>query len=246
MSYPIHVYNICEKCNHEFETVVETRINGAIMHDTQKIGTNTLNMIECPSCGHKTRATIAVLYDDVFEKSAIWYLPCGNTDDFYTKARNFYANYRDGLYAKNINIETTKTWEEFQEKTSKIIMRASMAMATRHNGNIVAEAEGKQIAGQAYEFDVETTMDKELRFSSKEPLFVLQNGSCFYIGEQKTKPTSSTNVQHDNHETGLSDKSKSVKNDSYNNQSDNSTPSEVKIFLIIMMIVFLFVLLSVL
>ena len=188
MSYPIHVYNVCEKCGHKFKAVVDTRINAAVIDDTQKIGKDILNMLECPSCGHKARANISVFYDDVLEKSAVWFTPCSGTDDFYNMANDFYMTFRDGRYAQNVDIETTTSWKDFQEKTSKLIAKTAFSVAFKPNVNMAAELKGRMVAGLAYEMLIDKDMDAALSVSHDKPEFTLREGSCIYTGNQETAP----------------------------------------------------------
>ena len=237
MSYPIHVYNVCEKCGHKFKTIVDTRINAAVIADTQKIGKDILNMLECPSCGHKSRANISVFYDDILEKSAVWFKPCEGTDDLYKMINDFFMTYKDGRYVQNVDIETTNSWEEFKEKTSRLMTKTAFSMAFKPNVNMAAEMKARMVAGLAYEMLIDKEMDNALSISHDKPEFTLKDGSCFYTGKKESIPTKKipTKRQSVNNSKKKVFEPMVTRTDSY---------EEVKILAVIAGLIFLLVLLT--
>ena len=240
MSYAIHVRVICEKCGHEYEATVETRINGLVPGGGIPISKETLNIIQCPSCKYSSRAKFPVFYDNVFAKSGVWYRPCTGRDDFYERTKELYT---DGRFLQPEKIETTKSWKEFKERTEKITMLAAFSMG--FSAKTSKEMADYFTAGAAYEIGITLMMEKDFLISKDEPEYTLRDGSCIYTGSNTiTESTKTTTKPRSTVQTRKTTKKKVTTTSSNINDSYTSMPPEVKVFLFMMGIALLIAILS--
>ena len=241
MSYPIHVYVVCEKCGHKFKAVVETRINGLVAGAGKPIADETLNMIKCPSCKHSSRAKFPVFYDNVYAKSGVWYRPCVGRDDFYKKTKELYTDER---FLQPEKIETTKDWKEFKEKTDKITMLAAFSMGFAAKTS--KEMADYFTAGAAYEIGITLMMEKELLISKDEPEYTLKDGSCIYTGSGNTAKPVKKNAAKPRSAVPAKKvtKTKVARSATQPTYQGSSVPPELRTLLIIAGVIFLIALLA--
>ncbi|MBR5153969.1 MAG: hypothetical protein IKW57_04215 [Alphaproteobacteria bacterium] len=186
MSCQVHVFVVCENCGHKHEAILDSRINGSVMEDTQKIGTDTLNMVTCPNCGFESRAKFPVLYENFYTKTVVWYRPCKGTDDFFEMVEDFYINNRAEAYKKNLL--HIKTWKKFKEIFSKDILKNSMDMAfdTSSGEEMGKELSKRRMASLLLELGTAKLLKEHTNLLLDVPEFTLQESSCIYTGHSET------------------------------------------------------------
>ena len=182
MSCQIHVYIVCEKCGHKHEAVLDSRINGCIMADTKKIGTDTLNMVICPNCGYESRAKFPVLYENIYTKTVAWYRPCKGTDDFFEMVKKTFLGNRTEKYKDKV--QYVSSWKKFKDIFSKDIFKHSMDMAfsTSSGEQMGKSVSDRQLASILLEFGMVKLLKERTNLSLDVPEFTLQDSSCIYTG----------------------------------------------------------------
>lgn len=168
MALVIPVFNVCEKCGHKHLIGVQVTLNALLPEDVELVSTDKLNVVYCPKCSHKSRAGIAVFYENRTENTFIWYRPCERDDEFFLEM--------SGILDK-LNAKITKSWHEFktevqkaeQSKKTKVLASDALKKIRQHQ-----QTEDKLL------MDAILSVRRLAGGDSDKAIYVLRNGTCTY------------------------------------------------------------------
>lgn len=171
MALVIPVYSVCEKCGHKDLVDVQITVNGSIPEDVDLVTSDKLNMIQCSSCGHKSRAKTSVYYYAAIARRAVWYKPCGD-DEFFSITK--------GMSPAD-DIKEFDSWDAFKEEIRKLEKVQSLLIKT-----LAINTDALRESCKKIDLIYRSLVESIARPGG--PVFVLRDGKSTAAIDEQTKP----------------------------------------------------------
>lgn len=171
MALVIPVYSVCEKCGQKDIVDVQITVDGSIPKDVDLVTSDKLNMIQCSSCGHKSRAKISVYYYSVIAKRAVWYKPNG-ADELFSLLT--------GVSPAD-DIKEFDSWDAFKDEIQKLEKVASVIIKTT-SVNMDKLREAYMHTDLVYRNLLESVSVPD------KPMFILRDDKCTSAIDENTMP----------------------------------------------------------
>lgn len=116
MSKRIEATITCPNCSHQYAFTLYRTIWGEYPENRQLVMNDEINVAECPSCSHRTKLPVALMYTNARQHFAVWWEP-----EYDPQIDSDATGYKKMLGQNNYlaTAPRVKDWEDFKDTIRK-------------------------------------------------------------------------------------------------------------------------------